>query len=82
MSITPKQVDSNSILNEMNANLYRYEQLSTEQLEAMRKMEHVFRRLKMRMHKVMNISFLKVIRLTFLRKIRTESIAYTSVHIL
>lgn len=33
----PKQVDSNSILNEMNANLYRYEQLSTEQLEAMRK---------------------------------------------
>ena len=33
----PKQADSNSILNEMNANLYRYEQLSTEQLEAMRK---------------------------------------------
>ncbi len=33
----PKQVDSNSILNEMHANLYRYEQLSTEQLEAMRK---------------------------------------------
>ncbi|GEM_PF-3967131 len=34
---TPQQLDSNSILNEMNANLYRYEQLSVEQLEAMRK---------------------------------------------
>lgn len=32
----PQQLDKNSILNEMNANLYRYEQLSTEQLEAMR----------------------------------------------
>lgn len=34
---TPQQLDPNSILNEMNANLYRYEQLSVEQLEAMRK---------------------------------------------
>lgn len=33
---TPQQIDPNSILNEMNANLYRYEQLSVEQLEAMR----------------------------------------------
>lgn len=32
----PEQADANSILNEMNANLYRYEQLSTEQLETMR----------------------------------------------
>lgn len=32
----PEQADADSILNEMNANLYRYEQLSTEQLEAMR----------------------------------------------
>lgn len=28
---TPQQIDPNSILNEMNANLYRYEQLSVEQ---------------------------------------------------
>lgn len=34
---SPQQLDPNSILNEMNANLYRYEQLSVEQLEAMRK---------------------------------------------
>lgn len=34
---TPQQLDPNSILNEMNANLYRYEQMSVEQLEAMRK---------------------------------------------
>ncbi len=33
----PEQASADSILNEMNANLYRYEQLSTEQLEAMRK---------------------------------------------
>ncbi len=33
----PQQVDPNSILNEMKSNLYRYEQLSVEQLEAMRK---------------------------------------------
>lgn len=33
----PTQADANSIINDMNANLYRYEQLSTEQLEAMRK---------------------------------------------
>lgn len=33
----PKTADASSILNEMNANLYRYEQLSTEQLETMRK---------------------------------------------
>lgn len=32
----PVVLDENSILNEMNANLYRYEQLSVEQLEAMR----------------------------------------------
>ncbi len=32
-----KQVDMDSILNEMNASLYYYEQLGTEQLEAMRK---------------------------------------------
>lgn len=34
---SPQQLDPNSILNEMNANLYRYEQLSFEQLETMRK---------------------------------------------
>lgn len=34
---SPQQLDPNSILNEMNANLYRYEQLSVEQLEVMRK---------------------------------------------
>ena len=38
----PKQTDENSILNEMNANLYRYEQLSTEQLEAMRNSDTYF----------------------------------------
>lgn len=38
----PQQVDENSILNEMKANLYRYEQLSTEQLEAMRKSDTYF----------------------------------------
>lgn len=35
----PQKVDSTSILNEMNSNLYRYEQYSLEQLEAMRKSE-------------------------------------------
>ena len=38
----PQQADENSILNEMNANLYRYEQLSTEQLEAMRNSDTYF----------------------------------------
>ncbi len=38
----PQQADENSILNEMKANLYRYEQLSTEQLEAMRNSDTYF----------------------------------------